>query len=420
MGLIASHKPPPPGHRGLSMPNKYLIRSLILLGCCEFLFTTTLSIGNTLAGVVGSVLTKNANLATAPYAAMTLVTALATVFASFLMRRVGRRWGFLIGGVACLMGGSVAVLAIWAGSFTIFCVGYGLIGIFKAFAQYYRFAAAEVVTGNSRHLKARAISLVFIGCFIAAFVGPQLGAHVRNAIPGFPYAGSFLAIVVLGMLTILVVLALRLPEESAIAERSVGTARSLAVLASQPDFMAAVASCTLGYSAMAFIMAATPIAVVAAGHPLTDAAFVMQMHFVGMYGPSFFTGRLIGRIGVRRTIAAGAGFLILCGVIALGGTSTPRFAVALLCCGVGWNWMYIGGTTLLTATYRPEERAKAQACNEFVMFAAVTLISFATGWILQNYGWSGVQYVAFVILAAALGVLVWAGLQRANALRSAT
>jgi MFS family permease len=126
------------------MQNKAMIRGLALLGGCEFLFTATLSIGNTLAGVVGATLTTNPNLATAPYAAMTLVTAIATVFASFLMRRVGRRLGFLIGGVACLMGGSVAVLAIWDGSFTVFCLGYGLIGVFKAFAQYYRFAAAEL------------------------------------------------------------------------------------------------------------------------------------------------------------------------------------------------------------------------------------------------------------------------------------
>jgi MFS family permease len=402
------------------MPNKDLVRSLALLGCCEFLFTATLSIGNTLAGVVGSTLTTNPSLATAPYAAMTLVTAMATVFASFLMRRVGRRVGFLIGGAACLLGGSVAILAIGAGSFTVFCLGYGLIGVFKAFAQYYRFAAAEVFTGNAGPLKARAISLVFIGSFIAAFVGPQLGARARNAVPDFPYAGSFLAIAILGALTILVVLALRLPEETAAPVSSAGSGRSLADLAGRPDFVAAVASCTLGYSAMAFIMAAAPLAVVAAGHPLTDAAFVMQMHFVGMYGPSFFTGRVVGRIGVRRTIAAGIGVLTLGGIVGLSGTSTLQFAVALLCCGVGWNWMYIGGTTLLTETYRPEERTKAQAFNEFVMFAAVTLISFATGWILQNFGWSGVQYVAFAILAAALGVLAWAGLHRSNALQSVT
>jgi MFS family permease len=402
------------------MPNTSLVRSLILLGCCEFLFTATLSIGNTLAGVVGSTLTTNANLATAPYAAMTLVTAMATVFASFLMRRVGRRLGFLIGGTACLLGGSVAILAIRAGSFSVFCLGYGLIGVFKAFAQYYRFAAAEVFTGHSGALKARAISLVFIGCFIAAFVGPQLGARARNAVPELPYAGSFLAIAVLGALTILVVLALRLPEETAMPEMSAGNGRPLAILARHPDFVAAVTSCTLGYSAMAFIMAAAPLAVVAAGHQLTDAALVMQMHFVGMYGPSFFTGRVVGLIGVRRTIAAGIGFLILGGLIGLSGTATLQFALALLCCGVGWNWMYIGGTTLLTETYRPEERTKAQACNEFVMFAAVTLISFATGWILQNFGWSGVQYVAFIILAMALAVLAWAGLQRTAALQSVT
>jgi MFS family permease len=402
------------------MQRKYVVRSLILLGCCEFLFTATLAIGNTVAGIVGSVLTPNANLATAPYAAMTLATALATVVASVQMRRVGRRWGFFIGGAACLTGGSVAVLAISVGSFAIFCVGYSLIGVFKAFAQYYRFAAAEVDTGGNAQLKARAISLVFIGSFIAAFVGPQLGAHARNAVRDLPFAGSFLVIALLGILTVLAALALRLPEGAATPTRSAATGRSLATLARQPDYVAAVASCTLGYSAMAFIMQAAPIAVVAAGHPLTDAAFVMQMHLVGMYGPSFFTGRLIGWLGVRRTIAAGAGLLVLGGLVALGGTSTFRFPVALLCCGVGWNWMYIGGTTLLTESYRPEERTKAQACNEFVMFAAVTLISFATGWILQNFGWSGVQYVAFVILAAGFGVLAWSGLQRKHALQSFT
>jgi len=402
------------------MQGTYLNRSLILLCCCEFLFTATLSIGNTLAGVVGSVLTTNPNLATAPYAAMTLATAVATVLASFLMRRIGRRLGFLIGGVACLLGGSVAILAIWAGSFLIFCAGYSLIGVFKAFAQYYRFAAAEVNADKSAPIKARAISLIFIGSFIAAFVGPQLGAQARNAVRDIPFAGSFLVIAVLGILTVVAVLALRLPGDAALPARSAGTGRSLATLARQPDFIAAVASCTLGYSAMAFVMQAAPIAVIAAGHPLTDAAFVMQMHFVGMYGPSFFTGRVIGWMGVRRTIAAGAGLLVVAGLIALGGTSTARFAAALLCSGLGWNWMYIGGTTLLTETYRVEERAKAQACNEFVMFAAVTLISFATGWILQSFGWPGVQYVAFAIVAVGLGVLGWAGLRRTGALQSVT
>lgn len=391
------------------MGQRRIVESLFLLGCCEFLFTATLSIGNTLTGIVGATLTTNKALVTLPYAAMTLLTALATVAASLLMRRTGRRTGFLIGGVACLFGGAVAVAAIYVGDFILFCVGYGLIGVFKAFAQYYRFAAAEVTTDGDQVLKARAISLVFIGCFVAALVGPQIGTAVRGAVPWLPFAGSFVTIAAMGGVTALIALLLRLPEETSIARVQSDTGRPLRVIARQPAFIAAVASCTIGYAVMAFVMAASPIAVVGFGYPVTDAAFVMQMHLAGMYGPSFFTGRVIARLGVRKTIAAGVALLLLCSVVALSGTSTAHFAVALFLCGLGWNWMYIGGTTLLTETYRPEERAKAQACNEFVMFAAVTVMSLATGVVLRDYGWDGIQYAAMPLLIVALAIVGWSG-----------
>jgi MFS family permease len=396
------------------MAQRRVVQSLFLLGCCEFLFIATLSIGNTLTGIVGATLTTNKALVTLPYAAMTLFTALATVAASHLMRRVGRRAGFLIGGVVCFFGGLVAVASIYTGDFILFCVGYGLIGVFKAFAQYYRFAAAEVTTAGDQALKARAISLVFIGCLLAALIGPQIGTAVRGAVPWLPYAGSFMAIAVMGVLTVMIALLLRLPEETGIKLVKADSGRPLRIIARQPTFIAAVASCTIGYAVMAFVMAASPIAVVNCGNPVTDAAFVMQIHLAGMYGPSFFTGRVIGRLGVRTTIAAGAVVLLFCGIVALSGTSMIHFAAALFVCGVGWNWMYIGGTTLLTETYKTEERAKAQACNEFIMFAAVTAMSFATGFVLRDHGWDGIQYAAMPLLVVALAIIGWSGLRRSQ------
>ncbi|MGN6231342.1 MAG: MFS transporter [Trinickia sp.] len=398
-------------------------RNARILALCQALYTSSVSIDLTLTGLVGYTLADDKALATLPFSLITVAAALTTIFASFLMARIGRRAGFALGAAVGAAGGAISVHAIFIHSFWLFCCGTATVGVFQAFAQYYRLAAADAV---ETHAKSRAISTVLTGGVVAAVLGPALAAWSRDWLAPVTFAGSYALVTLLGLASMALVLAgYRNAGPAAAANASAGApakasasepgARPLLQIIRQPIFMAALANNAIGYMVMMFVMTATPIAAVACGHTIGDGARIIEWHLVGMYAPSFFTARLIARFGVLRIVGAGIVLSAACGAIALSSTDLPHFYAALACLGVGWNFMFVGGTTLLAQSYRPSERAKTQATSEFTTFACTALASLTAGQLLARFGWSAVSASILPALAVAAGVTLVYAWSRARA-----
>ena len=376
-------------------------RNVLLLALCQAAFISTAALMATIGTLAGHALAADKTLATLPATALTIGTALGTIPASLVMRRVGRRLGFIVGSLFTMAGGLVGAWAVVAQSFWLLMAGGFLMGVASAFAQLYRFAAAEAVTPERR---GRAISLVLAGGLLAGFIGPQLAGYTADLL-GTRFVASFLTMPVLALLSMGLMLGLRLPdaEESRIG----GAARTVGAIVRQPLFLVAVASEVAGYGVMNLLMTGTPLAMVTHhGHGLRDAAFVIQWHLVGMFLPGFFTGALIQRIGERATIAMGiaanAGSL----VAGFAGTTVAHFWLSLLLVGVGWNLMFVGGSTLVTHSYSSGERTKAQAANDFLIWATVAVTSLSSGQLLHRRGWGAILVTAAPLLALAAAALV--------------
>jgi MFS family permease len=385
-------------------------RAARVLAVCQALYTSSVSIDLTLTGLVGYTLAKDKSLATLPFSLITVAAALTTVFASFLMARIGRRGGFLLGAGIGAAGGAISVYAIFHQDFWAFCVGTATVGVFQAFAQYYRLAAADAVPVDA---KSRAISTVLTGGVIAAVLGPLLAAWSKDWFAPVSFAGSYALVTIFGLLSMGLLAWLYRDSAPHVDAAVHEAARPLSVVVQQPIFIAALANNALGYAVMMFVMTATPIAAVACGHSIGDGAQIIQWHLVGMFAPSFFSASLIKRFGVLCVVSAGIVLSALCGVIALGSTDLVHFYAALACLGVGWNLMFVGGTTLLSQSYRPAERAKTQATSEFTTFAFSALGSLGAGQMLAHFGWSTVNFAIFPFLAlAAIATLLYAWSQK--------
>ena len=389
-------------------------RNVILLCLCEALYVCYLSIGFTLISLVGQNLALDKNLATLPFSLTVVASAVTTIGASMLMARIGRRLGFMTGAAIGMAGGALATFAIMAGSFWLFCAGNFLMGMFKAFAQYYRFAAGEVTEPDRR---ASAISLVLAGGVIAAVGGPQLAAFSRDLLAPAVFAGSFAAITVLALLTFALAAFLKVPPVTEAAKASGG--RPLADIMKTAPFIVAVTAGSVGYAVMGFVMTATPLAVIGCGYTVGEAATVIQWHLLGMFAPSFLTGRLSARIGSLKVILAGAALSLSAAAAGAAGTSLGHFWTSLLMSGVGWNFMYVGATILLTEHHRPEERAKVQAANEFIMFTCVSLSTFIAGAFYNLYGWTAVALLGVPPVAVVLMLTLWMMARRRPATRPA-
>jgi MFS family permease len=386
-------------------------RGAWVLAVCQALYTSSVSIDLTLTGLVGYMLAADKSLATLPFSLIIVASALSTVFASFLMARVGRRLGFIFGAAIGAAGGAVSVYAIFHQSFWAFCAGTATVGVFQAFAQYYRLAAADAVPVDA---KSRAISTVLTGGVIAAVLGPLLASWSKDWLAPVSFAGSYALVTALGLLS-MALLAFLYRDVAPHVDATTGAepARPWRAIVRQPIFIAALANNALGYAVMMFVMTATPIAAVACGHTIGDGAEIIQWHLVGMFAPSFFSAWLIRRIGVLRVVGTGIALSALCGIVALRSTDLPHFYVALASLGVGWNLMFVGGTTLLTQSYRPSERAKTQATSEFTTFAFSALGSLGAGQMLAHFGWSVVNATIFPFLVlAAVATLTFAWSER--------
>jgi MFS family permease len=376
--------------------NQEMRRNVTFLSLSQAALITGTSLLLASSAIVGLALAGHKSLATLPLALLFLAQMATTIPASLYMARVGRRLGFMTSAMFGLAGAAVATGGVFKADFSIFCIGTTLIGVFNGFGQYYRFTAAEVAPEDYR---SRAISYVLAGGVIAAFAGPNLANWSRHLLPE-EFAGSYASLIGLYLFAFGFASFLRIPKPAAVSRSQGG--RPLRVIARQPAYLVAVASAMVGYGVMNFIMIATPLAMKDYAHAFSDTAFVIQWHVFGMFVPSFFTGHLIRRFGTTNIMLTGILMLGLCVWINFGGTTVAHFWGSLLSLGLGWNFMFVGATTLLTETYSPNEKAKAQALNDFLVFGTVTLTSFSSGAIQHTLGWQTINMavIPFLVLVA--------------------
>ena len=382
-------------------------RNTFLLSGGQALYGSNMAILITLSGLAGVYLSPDPAYATLPISAMVVGTALSTVPASLFMQRTSRRRGFMLGTAAGVFGAALAMTALFGNSFPLFCMALFISGIYQAFAGYYRFAAADTA---SEEFRPRAISWVMAGGVAAAFVGAQLVALSSDWLGPVPFVGGYATAVILSLIAFVVMSFLTIPKLS--ADEQANTGRPLLEIFAHQKAIVAVACGMVGYGIMTLVMTATPIAMVGFGLSVNDAAFVIQWHIFSMFAPSFFTGNLIARFGVERILGTGLLLLAGCGLVALGGLEIERFVSALILLGLGWNFTFIGATTLLTECYSAAERSKTQAANDLIVFVVVAIASFGSGGLLNGFGWDAVHYALFPFVGAALLLLLWFVLQQ--------
>jgi MFS family permease len=387
-------------------------RDIFLLACCQALLLTNGAGLITMNGLVGYALADMKTLATLGVTCYVLGSAVTTMPASMLMARIGRRLGFMTGAFINIVGCALAAFAIARGSFVLYCAAMVLIGAYNAIGLQYRFAAAEVAAPAD---KPKAISLVLAGGVVGGFLGPE---SVRRAVDLFPtpYLGGFVALAGYALLALVVQSLVHVPPPTP-EERS-GQGRPLSVIVRQPVFIVAALAGAVGYGLMNLLMTATPIAMDLCRHPFTAVAIVIEWHVVGMFAPGFFTGSLIRRFGVLQVILVGIVLVALCAAIALNGITVTHFLVALALLGIGWNFMYTGGTTLLTEAYAPAEKARVQGTNDFIVFATMGVTSLASGAMVSAAGWEAMNRAVLPVLAAIAAAVGWFAWRR-RALRPA-
>ncbi|HYL90997.1 MAG TPA: MFS transporter [Burkholderiales bacterium] len=383
------------------MKNAHTGRNVGLLAACQAMLFANNSTLIAINGLAGLALAPRVALATLPVTCWVAGGALATMPASLHMKRVGRQAGLTSGTLWAIVGALICASAIALQSFWLLCAGTLIWGVYNAYGQYYRFAAADAAPPDYR---ATAISLVLAGGLVGGIIGPTLSRWTID-LADKKFLGAYLVLIVFALGSIVILRFIRIPTPGA-AERA-ASGRPLREIAAQPKFIVAVLSAAIGYGVMNFLMTSTPIAMQVCGHPFSAAAFVISSHIIGMFGPSIFTGALIRRFGVLPVMLAGAGLNLVTITIAFTGISVAHFWWALVLLGVGWNFLYTGGTTLLTETYRPEERAKAQGANDQAIFLMMLVSSFTSGATVTTAGWARVNLLALPLIAIVTVALVW-------------
>ncbi len=381
-------------------------KTLALLAACQALLLINAAGLISMQGLVGYMLADTKSLATLGATTYVIGSALAAMPASLWMARVGRRAGFMTGAAINVAGCGLAALALYLKSFPLYCVATAIVGIYQAIGLQYRFAAAEVATPADR---AKAISWVLAGGIAGGIVGPESMRLARDWF-ATPFAGSFVVLAGYALVAMAVQSRVHVPKPARQERSSAG--RPLAEIVRQPVFVVAVLSAAFGYGVMNLLMTATPLAMDFCSHPFAQAAMVIQWHVVGMYAPGLVTGSLIRRFGVLRVIVAGVALVAGCVAVALAGTSVAHFLVALVLLGIGWNFMYTGGTTLLTEAYEPAEKARAQGANDLAIFATMGVSSFSSGALVSVAGWERMNLFALPALAVVVAGVVWLARQR--------
>jgi MFS family permease len=377
-------------------------KNVALLSACQALLLTNNSILIATNALAGFMLASDKALATLPVTAFIVGAALTTMPASLLMRRLGRRAGFTLGAVFGMVGALICAYGAFSHDFWVLCAGALVLGIYNATGQYYRFAAADSASAD---FKSKAISLVLAGGIAGGILGPETSKLTKDLIAQATFAGSYLSLGVFCLVAIGLLSFIDIPPLT-VAERK-ASGRPLAAIARQPAFIVAVLSAVVGYGVMNLLMTATPLAMDACQHPFSDAAFVIQWHVIAMFAPSFFTGTLIKRYGVINIMLAGVVLNLGCVGFALAGLEVVHFWAALVLLGIGWNFMFIGATTLLTECHTPAERAKAQGANDLAIFVTMAATSVSSGLLFTLQGWNLMNALALPFLLLAGVAMAW-------------
>ena len=371
------------------------IRNLSILVTCQLISSTGQLVMVMLGGIIGSEMSPNKALATLPYSVMIISLALTAVPAAIIMSKIGRRAGFTMASIAAAVGLLLALLALKESNFLLFNFALAMFGINMAFTQQYRYAAAESV--ESKYVP-RAISFVLIGPIGAAFVGKEIVTFGHYLIPEIQYGGIMLILSIMFAIQALFFLNLK-PTELHADTHELPTKRPIGEIILQPVFISAVMGAMAGAGIMTLLMTATPISMhINNSYTLDQTAYVIQIHVLGMYVPSLFTGFLIEKFGVIRIMVVGVIAFLATSIIGYQGHTLMHYWWALLLLGIGWNFLFVGGTTMLTYTYSSSEKFKAQAVNEFLVFGTSAIASLLAGTIMYLFGWIQLMLIPLPML----------------------
>jgi Major Facilitator Superfamily len=362
----------------------------------------------TVGGLAGSSLAPNPCWATLPISCAVIGSMLTATPISAFMQARGRAAGFAVGALGGAIGGALGAWALYTSSFALFCIAALFTGVYMSAQGFYRFAAADRA---SDFYRPKAISMVMAGGLLSAVVGPQLVKLTAEAMV-IPFLGTYLAVIALNVFGVGLFAFLDIPRPAApVAGAPVG--RTRAELVRTPVIAVAMICATVSYALMNLVMTSSPLAVVGCGFKTNDAADVVTAHVLAMYAPSFFTGHIIARFGVEKVIATGLAILAAAGAVAVAGVQLENFFIALVLLGIGWNFGFIGATTMLTTAQRPEERGRLQGLNDLVVFGGVTMASFSSGGLMNcsggsvQAGWQAVNLAMLPFLILAGGSLIW-------------
>jgi predicted MFS family arabinose efflux permease len=386
-----------------SDPSRARRQILLLVVCQALLYVNNVTL-IAVNGLVGLALAPSPLLATLPVTTYIIGSALTTLPASLAMGRWGRRAGFMFGTAMGFAGTSLAAVGVFTASFALLCAGTFVVGVYNAFAQYMRFAAADVADAYAPELKERAISWVLAGGLAGGVIGPSMSKLTREALPT-AFAGTYLALSVLALVACAVASRLHIPPTH--HAKGGGRRRPLKEIAAQPAFIVAVLVGAVSYGAMNLLMTATPLAMKVCGFGYPQAADVIMWHVIAMFAPGFFTGALLRRFGKERVMLAGCALMFVTVAVAHAGISYWHFWIALFALGLGWNFMFIGATALLTSTYRPAEKARVQGINDLAVFLTMITSSAASGALLSATGWTDLNLYSLPAIVLATVALLW-------------
>lgn len=378
-------------------------KNVLVLGTCQMLSGTGRGLFMVTSPAAALAIAPHLALVTLPTALVVVGSALAAMPASLLMRRLGRKTGFICGTSLAVASGASCTAAVILENFWLLSLGGFLYGLFAGFAQLYRFAVADVA---SQEFRAKAISLVLAGGVFAGLAGPNLANWGKGLLANHLFAGSFLFMIGTGLVAAVILLFLSIPNLTK-AQRE-GPQRPLREIIKQPVFITAAISATVAQTVMNFLMTATPVAMISqSGHSFGAVAMVISWHTVSMYLPGFFTGSLVKRFGEIPMITTGLALQAACIGVALSGIEVFNFWLAMALLGVGWNFSYTAATSLMTTAYTPSERAKTQGMMNQIIYTVVAIGSLSSGALIHFFGWNTVNVGAMPLLVAAAGVTIW-------------
>jgi MFS family permease len=352
------------------------------------------------------VLAPDKGLATLPITCMVIGMWLGTLPIGYLAKRFGRRFALQAGSLFGMLSGVISYSAVMHGNFWLLLVGTFCGGLYAAAHNSYRFAAADTA---SEAYRPKVVSWVLAGGVFAAVIGPQLVIHTKDLLPPYAFAASYLGQSACALIAALVLVFVKIPPLGEVRAEHV---RPLLEIVRAPRFLVAAACGVAAYAMMNMVMTSAPLAMVGCGHSVTDATLGIQWHVLAMYAPSFFTGSLIARFGIERITMIGLGLIAATGVVGMAGLTVAHFWTGLVLLGFGWNFAFIGATTMVTQCHRAEERNKVQAFNDFLIFGSMAVASFSSGLLLDSFGWSAVNEVIFPSVFVAGALLVWLSLRK--------